>query len=130
MALSSLGGAMEEVEILLSNSISTGQAVQKSGNSIQGLRFHFEEWWANDQDCEEIVSRMWRGNEAGDEVSLLLSKLRELRILPRFLKEALVRDFILPTRAWDVDKIKACFSAADSEAILGLPLSLRQCKDS
>ncbi|KAL5849475.1 hypothetical protein ACOSQ3_007534 [Xanthoceras sorbifolium] len=133
------GPGVSHAEILMV--VDGPEAVQNGGNLIHGWRFHFEEWLANDQDSEEIVSRMWRGNGAEDEVSLLLSKLRgcgqALSAWNKKKKQRLNNNMGEKRRrlatanaiAWDVDKIKACFSAADSEAILGFPLSLRQYKN-
>ncbi|KAL5782492.1 hypothetical protein ACOSP7_007521 [Xanthoceras sorbifolium] len=52
--------------------------VQNFGNPSQSRRFHFEEWWASDPDCEDIVKRLWGGSGAGDEVSLLLFEAASL----------------------------------------------------
>ncbi|KAL5765775.1 hypothetical protein ACOSP7_016392 [Xanthoceras sorbifolium] len=46
---------------------------KKSGRF--NLRFQFEECWASDKGCDDIVARQWVGNGTGDVVSLVLSNI-------------------------------------------------------
>ncbi|KAF4397904.1 hypothetical protein G4B88_019625, partial [Cannabis sativa] len=103
----------------------------KCGKSKRKTRFHFEEAWCQEEECAEIVDRVWQDSSGRGRPAAIRCKINKCgkafhgwnKKKKRGLNTEIERTKKKPNGAWDAEFIRAVFNPTDADLILQMPTS-------
>ncbi|KAF4358315.1 hypothetical protein F8388_014585, partial [Cannabis sativa] len=103
----------------------------KCGKSKRKTRFHFEEAWCQEEECAEIVDRVWEDGTGRGRPASLRCKINKCgkafhgwnKKKKRGLNTEIEKTKKEPNGAWDKEFVRAVFNPTDADLILSMPTS-------